>query len=587
MKILKLLNKKYLIIILIFFFYGSSAYSEEPVDIWNLEDKKTLQENSKVKNSEEENLSQNSIYEMQSQKKNQLSVEEDQTLLSKEIELIGLYDPAKNGLNINMWANSNGDQILSLVKDINKINLSNDASEILNILLLTNSYYPNNNITKEQFLEIKSDWLIKNSNLQLIKDYLLNNQIVNESPKLTKYLLNEYLSRSEIEKSCDIFTKIKEVIEDDYLAKFNIYCLVNDNKRDEAQLLLDLKKELGFKDEFFEKKINYLMGYDNKVDSTISENTILDFHISHRTNPEFEFEPKASTSKEIWKYLATSNLLGNIQDIELTDFDKIATIERATHEKNYTETELYDLYKRFKFNINQLLNIKESSKLLSNIEARALIYQGILITEETNKKLEFMNALKNSFINEGIKNAFDEQLRIFLKGIDINEISSNYSAFYEKYITTEDKIALTNIKINNKILHQSKLINYFKGDILPKNINKDLNDLLKKIKKNKKYFFSIKDVILVESLKSDGVKVSQKYNDLYEINQSEMPADIQILINNRDMGGAMLRIVQVIGQDELKDIDPNTMFFIINTLNQLNIDPLRNKILLKVLPLKV
>ena len=587
MKILKLLNKKYLIIILIFFFYGSSAYSEEPVDIWNLEDKKTLQENSKVKNSEEENLSQNSIYEMQSQKKNQLSVEEDQTLLSKEIELIGLYDPAKNGLNINMWANSNGDQILSLVKDINKINLSNDASEILNILLLTNSYYPNNNITKEQFLEIKSDWLIKNSNLQLIKDYLLNNQIVNESPKLTKYLLNEYLSRSEIEKSCDIFTKIKEVIEDDYLAKFNIYCLVNDNKRDEAQLLLDLKKELGFKDEFFEKKINYLMGYDNKVDSTISENTILDFHISHRTNPEFEFKPKASTSKEIWKYLATSNLLGNIQDIELTDFDKIATIERATHEKNYTETELYDLYKRFKFNINQLLNIKESSKLLSNIEARALIYQGILITEETNKKLEFMNALKNSFINEGIKNAFDEQLRIFLKGIDINEISSNYSAFYEKYITTEDKIALTNIKINNKILHQSKLINYFKGDILPKNINKDLNDLLKKIKKNKKYFFSIKDVILVESLKSDGVKVSQKYNDLYEINQSEMPADIQILINNRDMGGAMLRIVQVIGQDELKDIDPNTMFFIINTLNQLNIDPLRNKILLKVLPLKV
>jgi len=587
MKILKLLNKKYLIIILIFFFYGSSAYSEEPVDIWNLEDKKTLQENSKVKNSEEENLSQNSIYEMQSQKKNQLSVEEDQTLLSKEIELIGLYDPAKNGLNINMWANSNGDQILSLVKDINKINLSNDASEILNILLLTNSYYPNNNITKEQFLEIKSDWLIKNSNLQLIKDYLLNNQIVNESPKLTKYLLNEYLSRSEIEKSCDIFTKIKEVIEDDYLAKFNIYCLVNDNKRDEAQLLLDLKKELGFKDEFFEKKINYLMGYDNKVDSTISENTILDFHISHRTNPEFEFEPKASTSKEIWKYLATSNLLGNIQDIELTDFDKIATIERATHEKNYTETELYDLYKRFKFNINQLLNIKESSKLLSNIEARALIYQGILITEETNKKLEFMNALKNSFINEGIKNAFDEQLRIFLKGIDINEISSNYSAFYEKYITTEDKIALTNIKINNKILHQSKLINYFKGDILPKNIYKDLNDLLKKIKKNKKYFFSIKDVILVESLKSDGVKVSQKYNDLYEINQSEMPADIQILINNRDMGGAMLRIVQVIGQDELKDIDPNTMFFIINTLNQLNIDPLRNKILLKVLPLKV
>jgi len=29
------------------------------------------------------------------------------------------------------------------------------------------------------------------------------------------------------------------------------------------------------------------------------------------------------------------------------------------------------------------------------------------------------------------------------------------------------------------------------------------------------------------------------------------------------------------------------MFFIISTLNQLDIDPIRNKILLKVLPLKV
>ena len=49
----------------------------------------------------------------------------------------------------------------------------------------------------------------------------------------------------------------------------------------------------------------------------------------------------------------------------------------------------------------------------------------------------------------------------------------------------------------------------------------------------------------------------------------------------------MLRIVEVIGQDEIKDIDVDTLYFIISTLNQLNTDPLRNRILLKVLPLKV
>ena len=53
------------------------------------------------------------------------------------------------------------------------------------------------------------------------------------------------------------------------------------------------------------------------------------------------------------------------------------------------------------------------------------------------------------------------------------------------------------------------------------------------------------------------------------------------------MAAAMLRIVEVIGQDEIKDIDDDTLYFIISTLNQLDVDSLRNKILLKVLPLKV
>ena len=134
------------------------------------------------------------------------------------------------------------------------------------------------------------------------------------------------MSISEIDKSCKIFSKIKKSIEDDYLSKFNIYCLVNDNKIEEAQLLLDLKKELGFNNKFFEKKISYLMGFENKIDQKISEKTILDYHLSHRTDPEFKFEPSESTSKQIWKYLSSSNLLDSIKDIELETLDKISMI---------------------------------------------------------------------------------------------------------------------------------------------------------------------------------------------------------------------------------------------------------------------
>ena len=91
----------------------------------------------------------------------------------------------------------------------------------------------------------------------------------------------------------------------------------------------------------------------------------------------------------------------------------------------------------------------------------------------------------------------------------------------------------------------------------------------------------------MESLKSDGIVISKKYEDIYVADDSNMPIDIQVLINNEEMGLALLRLVEVIGQDELENIGPQSLYFIINTLNQLNIDPLRNKILLKVLPLKV
>ena len=587
MKSSRLLNKKFLLIVIFFLFVGFTTQSQEPVDIWNVEVKSTNEVDNSINSQDENYTPQNSIYEMQSQKNKGPGIEQDQILTSKEKEIIGLYDPAKNGLDINMWSNSDGDQILNIYKRIDKIKLSEDASEILNILLLTNAYYPEKNISKEQFLEIKTNWLIKHSNLQLIENYLLNNRIINENPKLTKYLVDDYLSRSQIKKACEVFIKSTESIDDTYLSKFKIYCLINNNKKEEAQLLLDLKKELGFKDKFYENRINYLMGYSDKVELIVSEETILDFHLSHRTNPTFKFEPKNTTSKKIWKYLSTSNLLDDIKEVELTDLDKISIIEKATHTKNYTEKELFELYKRFQFNINQLLNIKESTKTLSTIEARALIYQGILITTQVDTKLELMSALKKSLKNENIENAFNIELRELLRGIEKEEVPSNYTNFYEKYINEDKTSLLTNIKINNKILHQSKLINYFKENVTEKKITKDLNDFLKKIKKDKKYFFSKKDVILVETFKSDGIEVSSKYKNLYKINDLEIPSDIQIMVNNKDIAAAMLRIVEVIGQDEIQDIDEDTLYFIISTLNQLNVDPLRNKILLKVLPLKV
>ena len=590
MKISKLLNKSYILFIFVFFFqFSSKVFSTEPVDIWNL-DKSTTEDLEKNINSEIIDDNTKILLKTLSNKSDPNKIIENESLESKNVSLVGLYDPEENGLSIDMWSNSNGEQIQDIFNRISKIDLSKDSKHILDIVLLTNSYFPKKDITVEDFLKYKSLYLIKNNDFNLIKNYLIKNKKISYNSLLIKHYVDHYLSISDLENACSIFNEV-ENIEDDYLTKFKIYCLINQDKREESQLIFDLKKEQGFVDTFFEKKFNLLMGYEviNENDpfsgKEISEKNILDFHLSHRTDPDFSYIPNEKTSKLIWTYLLSSNLLDKVDQIDLDDEEKIRLIENATHNQIYTEQELFDLYKRFQFNIDQLLTVKDTYKLLPSFQGRALLYQRLILTLDTEERLDLSLKLKESFIEDEIGNAFSEELSNILKQIKLENVPSNYSTFYERNLIT-DYSKPKKIKYNNKIIHQSKLLNYFLNEVNIAKAEKDTNDILKKIKKNKKYFVSIKDIILLESLKSDGIKISKKYEKLYEPN-IDIPYDIQLLIQNDEKGMILLRIVEIIGNNELEKLDPETLNFIIRTLNLINMDKLRNRILLKVLPLKV
>ena len=96
-------------------------------------------------------------------------------------------------------------KLKNIFSKLDKIELSKDASEIVQIILLTNAYHPKKNISEIEFLEIKTNWLIKNSDLDLIEEYLIKNQIINSHPKLAKFLVDQYLSEANIKKVCEIF----------------------------------------------------------------------------------------------------------------------------------------------------------------------------------------------------------------------------------------------------------------------------------------------------------------------------------------------------------------------------------------------
>ncbi len=579
MKTLKPLSKFFIILFLCSFFVNT-AISNEPVDIWNIEKKANVIEEKLIEN--KKNINNETIQEIKIEDQNN-NIIVNNSLGINEIKLAGLYDPAENGLSIDMWTNSNGKEIKYILEKLSSKKLSNFSKKILDVALLTNSYLPSNNISSEEFLEFKFQYLIKKKDFKLIKNFLIKNPSIKDNDKLVRYYVDYYLSNSQLDKSCEIFEYVK-LVTSDYLNNFKIYCLIDKNKKEEAQLLFDLKFEFGKLDEFFVKKFNILMGYEKK-DELISDKNILNFHLSHKTNENFLYEPIIETPKYIWKYLSTSNLLIDSDLINIENSDQVKLIESATNEGIYEEQELFDLYKRFQFDINQLINVNDAYKLLPDYQGRALLYQRLLLTSDSFLRLDLSSMLNKSFDESNLSNVFDEELSKILKTINEDQIPSNFTTFYQQNIETGEEKELR-IKFNNKIFHQSKLLNYFLNKTSLPKVEKETNNLLKKIKKNKKYFFSTKDIMMIESLKSDGVQILKKYDKLYK-HKLNVPVEINSMIVNGETGLVLLKIAHVIGEDELKEIDLESISFIVGILNELNTINLRNEILLKVLPLKV
>ena len=86
--------------------------------------------------------------------------------------------------------------------------------------------------------------------------------------------------------------------------------------------------------------------------------------------------------------------------------------------------------------------------------------------------------------------------------------------------------------------------------------------------------------------------ISERVNQLRNWNIEFIHGDILDknlveLIDANEVGTVLLSLIEIIGNDKIENIDEKRLYFISNTLNQINADLIRNRILLKVLPLKV
>ena len=481
-----------------------------------------------------------------------------------------------------MWAESDGEDIKKVLNRINKLKLSKLSEDLLFQVLFTNAYSPQKNLDSKEFSKIKINWLIKKQRVDDLETLLKSNPEVGQNTKAIKFLINEYLSSANIQSACDKVNFIDSQAQNNYLEKFTIYCLINNDQKEEAQLIFDLLKESGFKDKFFEDKINFLLGITDQTTQKILDNNLLNFYLSYITSDNFEYQPNDKTDKYIWKYLTSANLV-QIKNFE--DEDIVLTYELAAAQNSFEKDEIFKIYLKMHYNFNQLINAKEIYKNLPNYKARALIYQSMLLSDSVEKKIKLAFLLKDLFVKDKLFNVYAEELSDILKSIDPNEIPENYVEIIDQNL---NKNLMTEIKFDNDVLHRSKVIKHFldNNEKLSRT-EKDFKSVYKKIKKNKKYFISIKDIVVLESLMADGISLPEDLDYTALSSQLTVPENLQDLASQNQIGLVMLKIVEIIGEDNVSDLDPETVYFLNRILNELNLKKIRNNILSEALPTRV
>ena len=573
------LNKlKFLAFFFAILIFSTALAEDEEVDIWKKEETKNDQ--NKAIN-EKENKKIKSPILLEDLNNTAIKINEDKIEKRKQ-SIIGILDPAENNFNLGMWENTDGKEIKKILKRIDKLKLSQTSEELLFKVLFTNSYAPQNNLDVEEFLKIKISWLIKKKRIIDLENLLKNNPEVGENTAATKFLVNEYLSSADIKSACGKIKFISTKVLSNYLEKFRIYCLINDERKEEAQLIFDLLIESGFSDKFFEDKINFLLNITEKTTSKILDDNLLNFYFSYITSDDFQYKPTDKTPKYIWKYLSSANL---IEVNNLEDEDIILSYEQAAKQNSFDKEEIFEIYLKMNFNFNQLANAEEIYKNLKNYEARALIYQSILLSDTSSKKIYLAFLLKDLFLKDNIFDVYSEELLSILKSIEPNEIPENYSELVKENLANN---TIKKVKFDNDILHRSKVIKHFldNNEKISKT-TKDFKFVYKKIKKNKKYFISIKDIVVLESLEADGIILPEGLDYKELSSQLTAPINLEDLVKQNQIGLVMLKIVELIGEDNISDLDPETIYFINSILNKLNLKKIRNNILSKALPNRV
>ena len=122
---------------------------------------------------------------------------------------------------------------------------------------------------------------------------------------------------------------------------------------------------------------------------------------------------------------------------DISDKEKLKNLELAANQGRLDRNTIFEIYKQIPFNLNKLINAKNVYQSLEGSDARPLIYQKFLLSENVDSQLDYLFILEDLFKKAKIQNIYSEFLSERLKEIGLENIPDEYKEIAESRILSK------------------------------------------------------------------------------------------------------------------------------------------------------
>lgn len=531
------------------------SFSETPKDIW--EQSKSIKEVETNTNSEardKEELPPTTILQIPKTELEISSISQTEIEQSNRQAIFGIYDPSATNIPVTFWENVSPEIFDSFRQTMAQGDNRRSVNQLIARVFFSKTNLSNHEDKGTAYLNFVSSFLAHSKDTKLIDSVIDQNNLLLNNEQLLGFLINNNFSNYQMEKACKYAKNLGAEIKNFELQKFKILCLVQAKENKKALANLELIRENGFNDDFFIQKVNFLLGMLLARQGESKTDTLLNIHLSSLVDPMFNpsfsvFKGDLNKTKYFFNSPFVEKILLENKDskkefVTEEDFALIEFLEQGSNIEFFKTENIFAIYKKIIFGIEDLLNPNETYAKYHPVKGRALLYQAILLTKDQQQKLMFIEALQNSYKKSKFLTLGNKVYYQLISDVDQKYLTKEVQEQMVQYFESLKK-KKSDLETNDKFLHTSDavfLITEEKPETKSKKSLENFADLVD----DKKYEVTKRDVAMINLLAQQKVYLPSSLRKFVNPDEIYIPNKIYNMLEKNENNKATLEVLQLV-----------------------------------------